>query len=63
MDEFTRVEPPAPIYNTMDILAAQQGATISYIHHIDNRVLALESRTWWSMLVSQLKSLLNIGAK
>jgi hypothetical protein len=52
----SRIEPPPPVYNTLDILSAQQEATISYIHHLEERIIALEARTWWSMLVTQIKS-------
>lgn len=46
-----RVEPPPPLHNTLDLLAAQQDAIVAHIHHLESRIIELESRTWWSMLV------------
>lgn len=51
-----RVEPPEPSYNTLDILVAQQEVLVAHIHHLESRIIELEGRTWWSMLVTQVKS-------
>ncbi len=38
------------------ILAQAHWDLVNYVTRLENRIIALESRTWWSMLVSQVKS-------